>query len=217
MPLRIAVLLSGRGSNFLAIQHAIQKQDVPAQIIAVISNQPGAPGLQAAADLGLPTHLLNHRAFRSRDAYDRELARLLDDSQPDLIVLAGFMRILTPAFVHHFAGRIINIHPSLLPRFPGLHTHRRVLEAGDTVHGASVHFVNDEVDGGPIIAQVRIAVAPADNEESLAQRVLAQEHQLYPRVIQWIASGELEYRNGEILLAGRVLTEPVQLEPLEKA
>ena len=127
------------------------------------------------------------------------------------------MRILTPAFVHHFAGRIINIHPSLLPRFPGLHTHRRVLEAGDTVHGASVHFVNDEVDGGPIIAQVRIAVAPADNEESLAQRVLAQEHQLYPRVIQWIASGELEYRNGEILLAGRVLTEPVQLEPLEKA
>jgi phosphoribosylglycinamide formyltransferase-1 len=183
----IVVLISGRGSNMLAILEAR-----PAlAVAAVISNEPLAAGLEIARGHGVATRIVDHRAHADRAAFDAALAREIDAFEPRLIVLAGFMRILTDAFVERYGGRLVNIHPSLLPAFPGLATHRRALEAGVRIHGCTVHFVTPELDGGPIIAQAAVPVAPDDTEETLAARVLAQEHRIFPEVVRWICDGRV--------------------------
>ncbi len=189
----IVILISGGGSNMAAIAHAAQQQDwdkrFKARIAAVISNQPEAKGLQLAQSLGIATGALNHKAFDSRESFDAALMQLIDGYQPALVVLAGFMRILTPGFVAHYAGRLINIHPSLLPAFPGLHTHQRAIDAGCTEAGATVHQVTAELDHGPMLAQAVVPVLPGDTAEALAARVLVQEHLLYPQAIaDWLQS-----------------------------
>ncbi len=181
---RLVILISGRGSNMQSIIRAIDAGDLNAEIVAVISNRPDAAGLQTAAAAGIDTQLINHRDFDSREAFDIELARSIDQYQPDFVILAGFMRILTAGFVKHFAGKLINIHPSLLPKFKGLHTHQRAIEAGEHEHGASVHFVTAELDDGPVILQAKVPVLADDTPESLAARVLDEEHKLYPDAIK---------------------------------
>jgi len=187
----IVILISGRGSNMQAVVTAARLEKWPAQIAAVISNNPDAPGLLFAQREGIVTAVVNSKNFSSRAEFDAELQASIDPLSPDLIVLAGFMRILTPQFVHHYAGRIINIHPSLLPKYPGLHTHRQVLQAGDVEHGVTVHVVTDQLDHGPILGQVRVPVLEDDTEASLAARILEQEHLLYPSVIRQIVEGKL--------------------------
>jgi phosphoribosylglycinamide formyltransferase-1 len=183
----IVILVSGGGSNMAAIVRAAERDHwdkrLDARIAAVISNRPDAGGLKLAAAAGIATAVVDHKAFASRDAFDAELARAVDAHQPSLVVLAGFMRILTPAFVARYQGRLLNIHPSLLPAFPGLHTHQRALEAGCKVAGATVHQVTAELDFGPILAQAVVPVVPGDTADDLAARVLTQEHQIYPRAI----------------------------------
>jgi phosphoribosylglycinamide formyltransferase-1 len=187
----LVILISGSGSNMEAIVRTAQRDDWPgrlqARIAAVISNRPDCPGLQKARALGIATQVLDHRAFSTaptpREAFDAALIEVVDRHAPDLLVLAGFMRILTPGFVRHYSGRMVNIHPSLLPAFAGLHTHRRAIEAGCRVAGATVHRVTEELDHGPILDQAVVPVLPGDDEEALAARVLAQEHRMYPRVI----------------------------------
>ncbi len=181
---RLVILISGRGSNMQSIIRAIDAGDLNAEIVAVISNRPDAAGLQTAAIAGIDAQLINHRDFDSREAFDIELARTIDQYQPDFVILAGFMRILTAGFVKHFAGKLINIHPSLLPKFKGLHTHQRAIEAGEQEHGASVHFVTAELDDGPVILQAKVPVLAEDTPESLAARVLVEEHKLYPDAIK---------------------------------
>lgn len=185
---RMVILISGRGSNMEAILAA----RLPVQIAAVISNEADAKGLATAQALGLPTAVIPHRAYADRPAFDAALAAEIDRHQPDLIVLAGFMRVLTEAFVDRYLGRMINIHPSLLPSFPGLHTHQRALAAGVRIHGCTVHFVTPGLDSGPIIAQVAVPVLATDSEETLAARVLAEEHHIYPQVIRWMAQGRVQ-------------------------
>lgn len=180
---RIVVLISGRGSNMAAIARAVREVRREAAIVAVISHRPQAPGLDLARSLGLRTEVLDHRDFSTREAFDAALQRMIDRHAPDLVVLAGFMRILTAGFVQHFAGRLVNIHPSLLPAYPGLDTHARALQDGVREHGATVHHVTDALDGGPIIAQARVPVLAGDTVQSLAERVQAAEHELYPRAI----------------------------------
>ncbi|WP_038018106.1 phosphoribosylglycinamide formyltransferase [Thermithiobacillus tepidarius DSM 3134] len=187
--MRIVALVSGRGSNLQAILDAVADGAVPAELAAVVSNVPGAYALERAARSGVPTAVLRHRNFPDRAAYDAALAELIDGYRPDLVVLAGFMRLLTPAFVARYHGRLVNIHPSLLPAFPGLHTHRRALEQGVKLHGATVHFVSEDVDAGPIIIQAAVPVLDDDTPESLAERVLAQEHRIYPQALAWIGQG----------------------------
>ncbi len=181
----LVILISGRGSNMEAILQA----GLPARYGAVISNESGARGLAVAERHGVPTAVVEHRKFSDRAAFDAALGAEIDRHRPDLVVLAGFMRILTDAFVARYPGRLVNIHPSLLPAFPGLDTHRRALEAGVRIHGCTVHFVTSTVDSGPIIAQTAVPVLPGDTEERLAQRVLAEEHRIYPQAIQWICDG----------------------------
>lgn len=181
---RLVILISGRGSNMQSIIRAIDAGELNAEIVAVISNRPDAAGLQTAAAAGIDTQLINHRDFDSREAFDIELARTIDQYQPDFVILAGFMRILTAGFVRHFAGKLINIHPSLLPKFKGLHTHQRAIEAGEQEHGASVHFVTAELDDGPVILQAKVPILADDTPESLAARVLVEEHKLYPDAIK---------------------------------
>jgi phosphoribosylglycinamide formyltransferase-1 len=183
----LVILISGRGSNMEALLEA----RLPARVAAVISNNPKARGLVTAQARGLATAVVDHRAFPDRAAFDTALAAEIDRHRPDLIVLAGFMRILTETFIARYRGRLINIHPSLLPAFTGLHTHRRALEAGVRVHGCTVHFVAPEVDSGPIIAQAAVPVLPGDTEERLAARVLAEEHRIYPQVVRWLCEGRL--------------------------
>lgn len=184
----IVILVSGRGSNMEAIVRAA----IPgARIAAVLSNRPDAKGLQFAAAQGIATAVVDHKAFASREAFDRALAEAIDAHQPDLVVLAGFMRVLTEAFVRHYEGRLLNIHPSLLPAFSGLHTHRRALEAGVRVHGATVHFVTAELDCGPVVVQAVVPVLPDDDEETLAARVLEQEHRIYPQAVRWFVEDRL--------------------------
>nr|VFJ77807.1 MAG: formyltetrahydrofolate-dependent phosphoribosylglycinamide formyltransferase [Candidatus Kentron sp. FW] len=197
----IVVLISGRGSNLQAIIDAARR-DLPIEIRAVISNQVDALGLERARQEGIETAVLDHRSFPSREAFDQELVSLIEGFGPRLIVLAGFMRVLTPAFVEHFSGRLINIHPSLLPQLPGLHTHERAIEQGLEEHGASVHFVTEEVDGGPIIIQARVPVLPDDTPEILAARVLEQEHRIFPQAIRWFMEGKLQVRDGRVWLDG---------------
>lgn len=211
---RVVVLISGSGSNLQAIIDAASAADYPAEVVAVISNRPGVKGLQRAMDAGIPARVLDHQKFNDREAFDAALRELIDEFQPDLVALAGFMRILTPEFVQHYQGRMLNIHPSLLPKYPGLNTHRRALAAGDTAHGVTVHFVTAELDGGPAIVQARIDVNPEDTEADLARRVLQQEHIIYPLAVRWYALGKVRLDNGRASLDGRVLpAEGHQLPP----
>jgi phosphoribosylglycinamide formyltransferase-1 len=198
----LVVLISGRGSNMHAIADAIDLGALHGEIRAVISNKPDAPGLEAANAAGIPTEILSHRAFATRDAFDTALAEVIDRYSPKLVVLAGFMRVLTDAFIHHYDARLINIHPSLLPAFPGLNTHQRALDAGAKEHGTTVHFVTPEVDAGPIIAQARVPVLAGDTPETLAARVLREEHRIYPMAIEWFLEGRLSVRDGRVLLDG---------------
>jgi len=179
---RIAILISGRGSNMASLLAA----KLPAQICAVISNDPSAKGLATAAGHGVATAVVDHRAYRQRAEFDTALAAAIDAHQPDIVVLAGFMRVLTEDFVNRYRNQMINIHPSLLPAFPGLHTHRQALEAGVRVHGCTVHFVTPQLDHGPIIIQAAVPVLPGDDEDTLAARVLAQEHRIYPQAVRWL-------------------------------
>lgn len=188
----IVILISGRGSNMEAIVKACALEQWPARIAAVISNKSSASGLDFARERGIDTAVVDHKAFDSREAFDAELAGVIDGYHPDVVVLAGFMRILTEGFVRHFAGRLVNIHPSLLPAFPGLHTHLRALEAGCKVAGATVHLVTPELDHGPIILQAAVPVHADDTEAVLADRVLAQEHVIYPRAVRWLVEGRLQ-------------------------
>jgi len=212
-PLPIVVLVSGGGSNLQAIIDAIDRGELPARIQAVISNRPEVFALERAARAGIPTEVLDHTAYGTREDYDQALMAAIDRHHPALVVLAGFMRILTPEFVHHYHGRLLNIHPSLLPRHRGLDTHRRALEAGDSEHGATVHFVTAELDGGPRIIQARVPVHPDDTPESLAARVLEKEHRIYPLAIRWFAEGRLRQEHDQALLDGRPLDEPVRFDP----
>jgi len=208
-PTPIVVLASGRGSNLQAIAAQIDSGKVPARIAAVISDRADAGALEWARARGIATAVLPPREFAGRDAYGDALAAVVERFAPGLVVLAGFMRILSDGFVGRFAGRMLNIHPSLLPKYPGLHTHRRALEAGDREHGASVHFVTPELDGGPVVLQARVPVLPGDDETSLAARVLREEHLIYPECVGWFAAGRLEMRDGVAWLDGRRLDSPV--------
>ncbi|MFZ6048674.1 phosphoribosylglycinamide formyltransferase [Pseudomonas sp. CR3202] len=187
----VVVLISGSGSNLQALIDSITSDDHPARIRAVISNRADAYGLERAKRAGIDTRVLDHKAYTDREAFDAALIETIDAYTPQLVVLAGFMRILTPGFVRHYQGRLLNIHPSLLPKYKGLHTHQRALEAGDTEHGCSVHFVTEELDGGPLVVQALIPVESDDTPESLAQRVHVQEHRIYPLAMRWFAEGRL--------------------------
>ena len=187
----IVILISGRGSNMEAIVQACAQEQWPARIAAVVSNKADAAGLQFAAERGIATAVLDHKGFATREDFDAELAKVIDGFAPDLVVLAGFMRILTAGFVRHYEGRLLNIHPSLLPSFAGLHTHRRAIEEGCKVAGATVHFVTPELDHGPIVAQAVVPVLPTDTEQDLSARVLVQEHVIYPRAVRWFVEGAL--------------------------
>jgi phosphoribosylglycinamide formyltransferase 1 len=198
--LPIVALISGRGSNLKAI---IEAQLPLVEIRAVISNRPEAPGLRYAEEAGISTEVLDHTQFKSRLEFDTALQACIDHYQPKLVVLAGFMRILSSQFVAYYQGRLFNIHPSLLPAFKGLHTHKRALEAGVKEHGVSVHFVTEDLDSGPVIIQARVPVLSDDDEESLAARVLEQEHRIYPEAIQWFAEGRLQLQENTVFLDGK--------------
>jgi phosphoribosylglycinamide formyltransferase-1 len=195
---RIVILISGRGSNMEAIVQRCAEQGWPAQVVAVVANRPQAGGLAWAAAQGIATALVDHKAYTAREAFDDALAAAIDAHRPDLVVLAGFMRVLGADFVQCYAGRLLNIHPSLLPAFPGLHTHRRALQAGCKAVGASVHFVTPELDHGPIVMQSVVPVRPGDDEDSLAARVLATEHVIYPQAVRWFVEGKLKLDNGVV-------------------
>lgn len=194
----IVILISGRGSNMEAIVRACQAEGWSGRIAAVISNRPEAAGLKFAASHGIATAVVDHKAFPDRDSFDAALAQVIDGFSPDLVVLAGFMRILTPGFVKRYAGRMLNIHPSLLPCFPGLHTHEAALAMGVKVHGATVHFVTADLDHGPIVLQAIIDVRQDDTPDSLAGRLLAQEHTIYPRAVRWFVEGRLSIEDGVV-------------------
>jgi phosphoribosylglycinamide formyltransferase-1 len=202
--LSIVTLISGRGSNFEAIVKTAQKDHWPVKFAGVIANTSAAKGLEFASSQGIPAFAIEHREHASRESFDAALIEQIDALGADLVVLAGFMRILTPGFIRHFEGRLINIHPALLPAFPGLHTHERALEAGVAEHGATVHFVTEGVDEGPIICQASVPVLPGDDPDSLAARVLAAEHQIYPRAVKWFLDGRL-----------RIVGNQVQVQPPE--
>ncbi|RXU63798.1 MULTISPECIES: phosphoribosylglycinamide formyltransferase [Pseudomonas] len=201
----VVVLLSGTGSNLQALIDNARTDDSPVRIAAVISNRADAYGLQRAQEAGIPTRFLDHTAFEGRETFDQALIELIDTFQPKLVVLAGFMRILSAGFVRHYQGRLLNIHPSLLPKYKGLHTHQRALEAGDTEHGCSVHFVTEELDGGPLVVQAVIPVELHDSPQSLAQRVHIQEHRIYPMAVRWFAEGRLMLGDQGALLDGQLL------------
>jgi phosphoribosylglycinamide formyltransferase-1 len=195
---RIVILISGRGTNMEAIVQACASEGWNARVAAVVSNRPDAAGLAFARARGIATAVVDHAGFDSREAFDAALARAIEAFEPDLLALAGFMRILTPGFIARFAGRIVNVHPSLLPAFTGLHTHRRAIEAGCKLAGATVHFVTDDLDHGPIIAQAVVPVLPGDTEQTLSARVLAQEHRIYPRALRWLVEGLLKVEAGVV-------------------
>ena len=193
---KIVVLISGSGSNLQSFIDACEEGRVDGKIMAVISNRPGVKGLDRAAAANIPNIVVDHRAFESREEFDQYLAEIINGFTPDLIVLAGFMRILTGGFVNQFVGKLINIHPSLLPSYPGLNTHQRAIEAGDSVAGATVHFVTPELDGGPAILQVQVPILSTDSSAELAARVLVEEHKIYPLVAQWYCQGRIIMNNG---------------------
>ncbi|OBS09945.1 phosphoribosylglycinamide formyltransferase [Acidihalobacter prosperus] len=214
---RIVVLASGEGSNFEAIVEAVERGAIAARVVALISNRPRAGALARAAHHGIPTRIVDHTGYDGREAFDAALAAAIDAQRPDLVVLAGFMRILTPEFVDRYLGRMLNIHPSLLPRYPGLDTHARALADGAAEHGASIHFVTRELDGGPVVLQGRIAVLADDTPARLAARVQAVEHRLYPEAIAWFVSGRLRLDGDRATLDGNPLYTPRQLEPGEES
>lgn len=205
------VLISGRGSNLRALAETARTPGSPFEISGVVSDQPAAAGLQWASAAGIPARAVIASRDQPRAIYDEGLAAAIDAQRPTLVVLAGFMRILSAGFVERYAGRLLNIHPSLLPKYAGLHTHRRVLEAGDREHGATVHFVTEQLDGGPRVLQGRIAVAASDTEETLAARLIMMEHRIYSLAVLWFAQGRLACRGPLAYLDGAALVEPVQV------
>ena len=201
----VVVLLSGTGSNLQALIDSTRTGNSPVRIAAVISNRSDAYGLQRARDAGIDTRSLDHKAFDGREAFDSALIELIDAFKPKLVVLAGFMRILSADFVRHYEGRLLNIHPSLLPKYKGMHTHQRALDAGDSEHGCSVHFVTEELDGGPLVVQAVVPVESGDSAQTLAQRVHTQEHRIYPLAVRWFAEGRLILGDQGALLDGQLL------------
>jgi len=202
---RVVVLISGSGSNLQALIDGVQSGDLPIELAAVISNRPAVLGLERAAKANIPAELLDHKAFADRESFDRALMEKIDSYQPDLVVLAGFMRILTPEFTQHYLGRMLNIHPSLLPKFQGLHTHQRAIDACESHHGVTVHFVTAELDGGPAIVQACVPIFPGDDASTLAKRVQRQEHVIYPLAVKWFAEGDLHMIDGKSVLKGEPL------------
>lgn len=200
---RVVVLISGNGSN---LQAMLDLADKPYDIVAVLSNKDGVYGLQRAADAGVSTHVIPHTQYPDRETFDQAMIQVIDQYQPDLIVLAGFMRILSSAFVQHYQGRLINIHPSLLPKYKGIKTHQRALEAGDKEHGVSVHFVTEELDGGPVVRQAVVDILPGDDADTLAARVAGEEHKIYPEVVSWFALKRLKLSDSGVLLDGTPLS-----------
>ncbi|CAN5307373.1 phosphoribosylglycinamide formyltransferase [soil metagenome] len=196
----VVILISGRGSNMQAIVRAAQTEQWPARIAAIISNEPEAEGLAFAAEHGIPAIAVPHKDYPTRDAFDAALQAAIDSYSPDLVVLAGFMRILGASMVSRYAGRMMNIHPSLLPSFPGMHTHREALATGVKIHGATVHFVTATLDSGPIVEQAAVPVMSDDTEQTLAARVLEQEHIIYPRAVRWFVEGRLLIADGRVLI-----------------
>jgi phosphoribosylglycinamide formyltransferase-1 len=205
MSTKIVVLISGGGTNLQAIIDACTHDEFSGEVVAVISNKADAFGLTRAENANITSLSLSHKDFISREAYDQALIAKIDTFNADLIVLAGFMRILTPEFVQHFQGKLLNIHPSLLPKYQGLNTHQRAIDAGDNVHGVSVHFVTEELDGGPVILQAKVPVFPEDNSDDLSARVHEQEHRLYPLVVKWFTEDRLSMQGDNALLDGKIL------------
>ena len=209
----IVILISGRGSNMEALIAARDAGNLPVNIAAVISNRPDAKGLETAAKAGITTHYIDHKAFAGREAFDAALAECIDGFAPDLVVHAGFMRILSEGFVRHYEGRLMNIHPSLLPSFPGLHTHQRALEEGVRIHGCTVHFVTPTLDHGPVIIQAAVPVLDADDEDALAARILVQEHKIYPQAVRWFAEDRLRLENGRVRLSTALADSSALISP----
>lgn len=213
---RLAVLISGQGRNLQAILDAVAAGRIAADIACVVSNRTDAAGVMRAREAGYATEVVAHAEYLDRTRFDRALASALDHHRSDIVALAGFMRVLGDEFIRRFHGRMVNIHPSLLPKYRGLHTHRRALEAGDTEHGGSVHFVTEELDGGPIVIQGRFTVQPQDDEQTLAERVMRDvELKIYPQALAWMARGELQLERGSIMFRGRRLTAPLTMDDLE--
>ena len=202
---RVVVLISGSGSNLQALIDGVADNSLPIDLVAVISNRPEVMGLERAAKAKIPAEVLDHKTFADRESFDQALMAKIDSYQPDLIVLAGFMRILTPEFTQHYVGRMLNIHPSLLPKYQGLHTHQRAIDAGEQRHGVTVHFVTAELDGGPAIVQASVPVLASDDASSLAKRVQRQEHVIYPLAVKWFAQGDLRMIEGKSVLKGEPL------------
>ncbi|WP_045466728.1 phosphoribosylglycinamide formyltransferase [Vibrio hyugaensis] len=198
----IVVLISGNGSNLQAILEACEDNMPNAQVAAVFSNKADAYGLERAKQFDVNGHFVDPKAFKSREDFDAELMKQIDEYQPDVIILAGYMRILSNAFVSHYLGKMINIHPSLLPKYPGLHTHQRAIDAGDKEHGTSVHFVTEELDGGPVVLQAKVPVFEDDDTDALAARVQTQEHNIYPMVTKWLVDGRLSMTESKAYLDG---------------
>ena len=215
---RLAILISGQGRNLQAILDAVAAGTLPMAVAGVVSNRADAPGLERARAAGVPTAVVPHAAYPDRAAFDAALLAELQGLRPDFVAMAGFMRVLGDRVVRALAGRIVNIHPSLLPKYRGLHTHRRALEAGDAEHGASVHYVTEELDGGPVAIQGKFSVRPQDNEQTLADRVMQEvELKIYPQALAWMARGELQYTPQGLLFRGRPLAAPLSLADLEPA
>lgn len=208
---KILILASGTGTNFQALLDASRERDFPGQLVALGCNQPKAFVLQRAAQANIETFTVNHKEFGSREEFDAALMAHVLRHNPDLIVLAGFMRILTADFVRAFRGKLINVHPSLLPRYTGLDTHQRALDAGDSTHGVSIHFVTEELDGGPVIAQAEVPVALDDTAESLAEKVQKKEHLLYPIVVRWLCEGRIRLGRDQVLFDGQGMDKPMCL------
>lgn len=207
---RTVILISGRGSNMMSLVEASQNGQCHIDVVAVISNRPNAGGLAFAQDKGIKTDCLDHTQFEGREAFDASLIEMIDQHQPDLVILAGFMRILTPEFTRHYAGRMLNIHPSLLPKYTGLNTHARALESGDAEHGASVHFVTEELDGGPVVLQSVVPILDNDHESDLTQRVLKTEHAIYPLVANWFGTGVVRCEGHGVIYNEQTLTNPIK-------
>ncbi len=209
----IVILISGRGSNMEALIAARDAGQLPVNIAAVISNRPEAQGLETALRAGITAHFIDHKAFAGREAFDAALAECIDSFAPDLVVLAGFMRILSEGFVRHYEGRLMNIHPSLLPSFPGLHTHQRALDEGVRIHGCTVHFVTPTLDHGPVVIQAAVPVLDGDNEATLAARVLRQEHRIYPQAVRWFAEDRLRLDGCCVRLSAEMSADAALIAP----
>lgn len=213
-PLRIVVLISGHGSNLQALIDFQTQPDCAYQIVKVVSNKADAFGIERAKQHQINWAIVNHQDFDTRESFEQSLIETIDQAQPGLVVLAGFMRILTPLFTQHYLGRMLNIHPSLLPKYPGLNTHQRALDAGDLQHGLSIHFVTDELDGGPVVLQAKTDIQPNETLESLKHKVHQLEHQAYPLAINLFATGQLAYKDHQAWWSGQVLATPIQIEAL---